>query len=204
MSPGRVPSPSHHVLVQWLQPGRCTSLQFQRGSPQAKRLVPSQGCPGRSGRGRVQGPPTREAGTRWPPDRGRPAPPRASPGTAHSRRRPSSLEGPLRSRAFRLPLSQSPASPSAALPCLSPNGRLSPVRRSPPGPLPPPPPPPLQLPPDLARLRSAPCLPSSRLNAEGTEPVLEAPGSACADSGMFITCFSSPTRHPPAPLTRKS
>lgn len=56
MSPGRVPSPSHHVPVQWLRPGRCTSLQFQRGSAQAKRLVPSQGCPGRSGGGRVQDP----------------------------------------------------------------------------------------------------------------------------------------------------
>lgn len=81
MSPELGPSPSHHVPVEWLRPGRCTSLQFQRGSAQAKRLVPSQGCPGRSGRGRTQGSPTRETRTRWPGDRGRPAPPRASPGT---------------------------------------------------------------------------------------------------------------------------
>lgn len=133
------------------------------------------------------GPPTREARTLWPRDRGRPAPPRASPGTAHTRQRRSSLEGPPRTRAFRPPPSRSPASPSAALPCLSRNGRLWPVRRSPPGPPPPPSPPPplLQPPPDLARLRSAPCLPSSRLNAASAEPVLEAPGNAVRTPGCL-------------------
>lgn len=132
--PGRGPSPSHHVSAVWLRPEcSCTSLQFQRGSAQVRHLVPSQGCPGRSGRSPAQGPPTRDTGTQWPLDRGSPAPPRASPGTARTRRCRSSLERPPRTRTFRPPLSRSPASPSAALPFLSPNGRLSPVRSSPPG-----------------------------------------------------------------------
>ncbi|XP_076433946.1 uncharacterized protein LOC107402070 isoform X1 [Peromyscus maniculatus bairdii] len=132
---------------------------------------------------RRAGTPERDAWLRGPRDRRR-APPRASPGTARTGRRRGSLEGPARTRACHPPLSPSPASPSGARPFLSPNGRLLPVRRSPPGPPPPPPPPPpLQLPPDLARLRSAPRSPPSHPNEEGTDPGLEAPGSAVRTPG---------------------
>lgn len=202
MSPGRGPSPFHHVPVEWHRPGRCTSLQFQRGSAQVTRLVASQGCPGRSGRGRTHRPPTTDARTRWPRwprDRGRPAPPARSPGTPRTRRRHSSLAGPPRTRAFR------PPSPGA-------------LRSSP---LPQPQRPPFASPQLTSRaaaaaataaaaaaattrsretsLRPAPTLLPLERGQYGHRP--GSSGKRRAHLGGFTTCLCSPTQHPPAPVT---
>ncbi|MEJ1287363.1 hypothetical protein NN561_018381 [Cricetulus griseus] len=204
VSPGRGPSPSHHVPAVWLRPGAaalCSSSVGASNAPdtnQAKaagedrvaaaRRDPRRGTPGSGGPETAAAPP-------------RPAP-RESRDSAHQAA-PQQPRGATEDTGLLLAPLPEPGLALRSSPLPQPNGCLLPVRRSPPGPPPLPPPPPPQLPPDLARLRSAPRLhPSPVRTRRAPTPAWKLQEAPCRPQG-FTTRFSSPTRHPPTHVTRK-
>lgn len=127
MSPGRGPSPSHHVPAVRLRPGRCGSLQCQRGSAQGeRRCQPSRGCRGGSRRAGARGPRRGTPGSGGPETaaapRPAPVPGQHAPGGAAAASRGQRGRGPATRpcpRARPRPPELAPSSAPTAASCPS-------------------------------------------------------------------------------------